>query len=78
MCDLLRAKYHFVINFSKHQISKGALRVWHEIVSSKEALCKGANYKLGNGFSFDPWRNPWVSRIQDHIPKLKEGVDGIV
>lgn len=37
---------------------------------------KALVFLLGNGLSFDTWRNPWVSRIRDHIPQHKEGVDG--
>lgn len=73
---MLQARYLRAGTSFEHQVPNSASRVWREIVSAREALCKGACFLLGNGLSFDTRRNPWVSRIRDHIPKLKEGVDG--
>lgn len=44
-------------------------------MSTREAVCKGACYRLGNGLAFNPWNIPWVPGIKDHIPQLKARVN---
>lgn len=41
----------------------------------KTALLKGSCFSLGNGLTIDPWHDPWVPGLQDHVPKLKDGED---
>ena len=62
--------------FFSHKVPCGASLVWKRIISSREALAQGTCYKLGDGLVVNPWRDPWIPCLPNHIPKFKEGING--
>lgn len=46
------------------------------IISSREAIIEGACFRVGDGSSINPWKDPWIPWIQGHVPILKEGING--
>ena len=66
--DLFRFKYlKFDETLFSHKVRGGASMVWKSIISSREALVQGACFKLGDGLTVNPWRDPWIPWLPKHI-----------
>ena len=74
--DILRARYLENKSFFERRVKKGASLNWKGIYNSREAILQGACFRIGNGQSINPRKDPWVPWISGFVPKLKAGVDG--
>lgn len=73
--EVLKAKYLKGDSFFHCKPASGNSMVWKGILCSRNALLKGACYKIGNGFSINPWEDPWIPWIDGFTPKPKKGID---
>lgn len=59
--------------FFECKAKQGDSFVWKGILSTKDIVQAGACYRVGDGTSIDPWKDPWILwRAEKHI-SLKEG-----
>lgn len=54
---------------------KGASPGWKRIMSSRPFILRRACFKIENGLSVNPWKDPWLLNLDGKIPRLKEGVE---
>lgn len=47
---------------------------WKQAVARK-LIVNGACFKLGKGYSINPWTDPWVPGVEGSIPKARKEID---
>lgn len=72
---ILKAKYLKGKSFFEVRRTSGASFAWQGILSSRPFVKKRACFKIGNGFTINPWKDPWIKRLPDWIHILKDRVD---
>jgi hypothetical protein len=70
---VLKAKYYRNGFLLDTVFSGNGSSTWHAIEYGLELLKKGAIWRVGNGAKIKVWRDPWIPRESDHLPRSKQG-----
>ncbi|KAL5581410.1 hypothetical protein UlMin_013852 [Ulmus minor] len=75
--SILRARYLRHLDFLEAVPKSGDSSFWKSILATKSIIKEGACLIVGDGFSIDPWKDPWVPNAVDFRPNLisEAGVD---
>uniref|UniRef100_A0A2N9F5B8 Reverse transcriptase zinc-binding domain-containing protein n=1 Tax=Fagus sylvatica TaxID=28930 RepID=A0A2N9F5B8_FAGSY len=68
----LKSKYRVEADWMGGEPLKNASPLWKAIEKLRDFVKKGACFIVGNGFSIDVWKDPWVPWLEDFIPILRD------
>ncbi|KAL5572923.1 hypothetical protein UlMin_022520 [Ulmus minor] len=68
--DILRSCYLLWENFLDAIVKPAHSPFWKAIMACRDVLKLGACYLVGDGWSIDPWKDPWVPNIPTFRPQL--------
>jgi hypothetical protein len=68
----LKSKYRVEADWMAGEPLKNASPLWKAIEKLRDFVKKGACFIVGNGFSIDVWKDPWVPWLEDFIPTLRD------
>lgn len=63
------------LSFFECKARPGDSGVWKGILSSRDFIRKGSCFKLGHGWSINPWSDPWIPWMEGRSPKPKDGAN---
>lgn len=52
----------------------GDSMIWKGILKTRDIIQKGSCFKVGDGWTTNPWIDSWIPRLERKIPKVKDGV----
>jgi hypothetical protein len=71
--QLLKAKYYPNGCLTDTVFTGNGSSTWHAIEHGLELLKQGVIWRVGNGASIRAWRDPWIPRDGNHLPRSEQG-----